>query len=192
MTAKRPESPPLDPHEEKIQRDASAADASAATAATPPKHGTPKPPARVTATWAGEQRFDAGQPDGPTLRLDGSGDSGQSPVDALLSALAACAGIDVVEILAKRKTPAASLRIDMTGERVNTVPRRFSHIRFDVRIAGDGIERVHAERAVELSIDRYCSVRGSLSADIAIEWAVELNGEAGSVRTGAAARASGS
>lgn len=181
MTAKRSESPPLDPHEEKIQREASEADAATRT------ESTAKPPARITATWAGEQRFDAGQPDGPTLRLDGNSDSGQSPVDALLSALAACAGIDVVEILAKRRTPVASMRIEMAGERVNTVPRRFSHVRFDFHIAGKEIERVHAERAVELSIDRYCSVRGSLSPDITIEWALELNGEAGSPRAGAAA-----
>jgi putative redox protein len=41
---------------------------------------------------------------------------------------------------------------------------------------------VHAERAVELAITKYCSVRDSLARDIAIEYEVEVNGEPGAVR----------
>jgi len=64
-----------------------------------------KPPARVEVTWAGERRFDAGRPGGPTARIDGNAETGQTPVDALVSALAACTMVDVVDILAKRRTP---------------------------------------------------------------------------------------
>jgi putative redox protein len=106
--------------------------------------------------------------------LDGTGGSGQSPVDALLSALAACAGIDVVEILAKRRTPVESFEIEMTGERVDTVPRRYKAIMMTFRMRGAGIEREQAERAVDLSLNKYCSVRASLASDIQIEWKLEL------------------
>ena len=139
----------------------------------------PKPPARVRVEWAGEHRFDAGRPDGPTLRLDGSGAAGQSPVDAVLSALAACTGIDVVDILAKRRTPVERLAIDVAGTRVTTIPRRLEHVLLEYHLAGAGIERTHAERAVELAITKYCSVRDSLAPDIEIEWTVVLNGEPG-------------
>ena len=138
-----------------------------------------RPPSRVVVTWAGEQRFDAGRPDGPTLRLDGTGATGQGPVDALLSALAACAAIDTVEILAKRRTPVERLEIEVTGERVDTVPRRLRSVMLQFQVDGTGIERVHAERAIGLSIEKYCSVRDSLARDVAIDWRLVLNGEAG-------------
>ncbi len=140
---------------------------------TPPK----RPPNRVVVRWDGEQRFEAGRPDGPTLLVDGTGKAAQSPVDLVLSGLASCAAIDVVEILAKRRTPVERLEVDVTGARVDTVPRRLRHVMLEFRIDGAGIERVHAERAIGLSIEKNCSVRDSLARDVAIEWALVLNGE---------------
>ena len=134
----------------------------------------PKPPARVRTVWAGEKRFDSGRPGGPTARFDGSGETGQSPVDGVLSALASCVSVDVVEILAKRRTPAASLTVDVVGERVDSTPRRLRSITLEFHITGDGIEREHAERAIDLSITRYCSVRDSLAKDITIDWSLTL------------------
>jgi putative redox protein len=136
-------------------------------------------PARVQVAWAGDRRFDAGRPGGPTLRLDGSGETGQSPVDAVLSALAACTGVDVVDILAKRRTPVESLEIAVTGQRFAGTPGRLTHVTLEYTLSGEGIERGHAERAIELAITKYCSVRDSLSPEIGIEWTLTVNGEAG-------------
>ena len=135
----------------------------------------PKPPARVRTTWAGAQRFDSGRPGGPTARFDGSGETGQSPVDGVLSALASCVSVDVVEILAKRRTPVASLTVDAVGERVTTIPRRLKSVKLEFRITGEGIEREQAERAIDLSLTRYCSVRDSLARDIPVEWSLTLD-----------------
>jgi putative redox protein len=136
-----------------------------------------KPPSRVHATWDGEQRFDAGRPGGPTLHLDGTGKTGQSPVDVLLSALAACTGIDIVEILAKRKTPVERFEAEVIGERADAVPRRILAIQLIYRIDGAGIERDQATRAIDLAVNKYCSVRDSLARDIEITWSMTLNGE---------------
>ena len=65
-----------------------------------------RPPNRVTLNWAGEHRFDAGRPDGPTVRIDASGETGPGPVDALLIALGSCTAVDVVDILATTPAPA--------------------------------------------------------------------------------------
>ena len=145
------------------------------TAPAAPK--TAKPPSRVHVRWAGEQRFDAGRPNAPTARIDGEGKTGQSPPEALLSALASCVSIDVVAILAKRRTPVESLDIDVVGERVDTTPRRFKHITLNFRIAGKGIEKDQALRAIELAATKYCSVRDSLRSDIEVDWTLELNGD---------------
>ena len=135
----------------------------------------PKPPARVRTTWAGGQRFDSGRPGGPTARFDGTAETGQSPVDAVLSALASCVSIDVVEILAKRRTPVAGLTVDVVGKRVTTIPRRLESVTLEFHITGEGIEREQAERAIDLSITKYCSVRDSLARDIPVEWSVRLD-----------------
>ena len=133
-----------------------------------------KPPSRVKVTWAGGERFDTGRPGGPTARIDGTGETGQGPVDALVSALASCAAIDVVEILTKCRTPVQSLSVDVLGERVDGVPRRLSHVTLDFHITGEGIERVRAERAIDLAINKYCSVRDSLAKEIPVAWTLTL------------------
>jgi putative redox protein len=137
--------------------------------------------------WAGGQRFDAGREGGPTARLDGRGETGQSPPEGLLSALASCTAVDVVEILAKRRTPVQSLEIRVVGERVDTTPRRFKHITLNFHIAGTGIELDQAERAVQLAVSKYCSVRDSLAADIQVDWKIDITPTV-TTGTGSAAR----
>jgi len=132
-------------------------------------------PARVRIEWKGERKFDAGKTGRPVIRLDGDGASGPSPIDGLLAALASCVSVDVVDILAKRRTPAKSLEVDVVGERVDSTPRRLSHVTLNFSIAGNGIERPHAERAIDLAVTKYCSVRDSLSPDIPIVWNLALD-----------------
>ena len=142
----------------------------AATAAPMPE----REPNRVHVRWQGGRRFDTGRPCGPVARIDADGVTGQGPVDALLSALAACVSVDVVDILAKRRTPVSTLGVEVVGTRVETIPRRLRHVLLRFRIAGAGIEREHAERAIDLSVTKYCSVRDSLDPKIPIEWELEL------------------
>ncbi|MBA2687285.1 MAG: OsmC family protein [Gemmatimonadaceae bacterium] len=133
-------------------------------------------PVVMNIDWKGEHRFDTARPGGPVARFDGSGVTGQSPVDALLSAVATCSAIDVVDILAKRRTPIETMNVEAVGQRVETIPRRYSHITLKFRITGAGIERDQALRAIELSVTKYCSVRSSLLAEIVVDWELELSG----------------
>ena len=137
-----------------------------------------KPPSRVQVTWAGERRFDAARADGrgPAIRLDGNAETGPSPVDGLVASLAACTAVDVVDILAKRRTPAEALTIEAEGDRYEGTPGRLTAVRLVYRLRGAGIERAHAERAIELAVTKYCSVRDSLDPQIPVEWRLELEG----------------
>jgi putative redox protein len=137
----------------------------------------PAKPSLIHVEWAGAHRFDAGRPNGPTARIDGEGETGQSPPETLLSALATCVSYDVIDILAKQRTPISSLSIDVVGERVDTIPRRYKHITLNFRIGGKGIEKEQARRAIELSADKYCSVRDSLRSDLVVAWTVEILAE---------------
>ena len=131
---------------------------------------------QIIARWDGAHRFDTGRPEGVVARLDGAGAEGQSPMDALLSALAACAGIDVVDILGKRRTPPQQFRVEAAGTRRETPPRRYTHVRLRFVLDGDAIEAVHAERAIALAFETYCSVAASLAPDTVLETTLVLNG----------------
>ena len=100
-------------------------------------------------------------------------------MDALVSALATCIGIDVVDILGKRRTPAERLIVDAHAERRAEHPRRVERVRMDFVMDGAGIEILHAERAVALAIEKYCSVAATLATDVVIETSVVVNGVAG-------------
>ena len=140
---------------------------------------------RVTVNWAGDHRFDAGRASGgPTIRVDADAVTGPGPVDTMLIALGTCTSVDVVDILAKRRTPVESLEIAVVAQRKDAVPARVTHVLLTYRIRGAGVERVHAERAIELAVTKYCSVRDSLDPNIPIEWSVTLNGEKGEARRG--------
>jgi putative redox protein len=125
--------------------------------------------------WKGEQEFESSKPGGPAILIDSHGKSGPGPMEVLMGAMAACAATDVVEILAKRRTPAESLEVETVGTRVETTPRRLEHVLLKFRIKGNGIERIHAERAIDLAVTKYCSVGGSLDPRITVKWELALD-----------------
>jgi putative redox protein len=144
-------------------------------------HAAGKPTITVRASWVGAHRFETGRPGGPIATFDGSATAGQNPVDALVSALATCTGIDVVDILAKRRTPAERLIVDAHAERRAQHPRRVERVRLTFVVDGAGIEIAPTERAVALALDKYCSVAATLAADVVVETSVVVNGAASDV-----------
>jgi putative redox protein len=141
-------------------------------------HGEARPTATtVHATWQGERRYEIGRPGGPAVTIDAAGQAGLGPVDTMLGALAACAAIDVIEYLAKRRTPAARLDVRVDAERRPTAPRRVLQARLEFAIDGEGIDVAHTERAVALSFQSYCSISHSLASDVRLESRLVVNGE---------------
>lgn len=129
----------------------------------------------VVATWTGGHAFKGGRPDCAPIEIDADAVKGPGPIDTLLLALASCTSYDIVEILAKRRTPVESLDIDVVGDRAPQTPAKLTHIVLTYRVRGADIEREQAERAIDLAINKYCSVRESLDPAITIDWVLELN-----------------
>lgn len=98
---------------------------------------------------------------------------GVRPMEALLAALGTCTAFDVVSILAKRRTPAESYRIELEGERAEEHPRRYTRIWVRHLVSGEGITPESLERAVGLSHEKYCSVAATLNAKIEYEAVLE-------------------
>jgi putative redox protein len=92
----------------------------------------------------------------------------------LLLAAAACSGSDVVVILEKMRVKLEAFSIEVEGTRREEDPRRYVAIHLDYRLRGDGLDPAKARRAIDLSLEKYCSVVHSLAADIAITYALSL------------------
>lgn len=131
---------------------------------------------RTEVTWRGERSFDAG-PAGRQHRIDVGAKEGPGPVETLLNAVATCSSADIIDIIGKRNTPVERLVVHVAAERRPQYPRRVQHLSIEFQIDGAGIERTHAERAIQLSFERYCSVAASLAPDIVTEARLTLNGE---------------
>ena len=129
---------------------------------------------RVTLQWQDGLRFIGGAPDGPSTTIDGENTTAPGPMLTVLLAAASCSGSDVVSILQKMRINLRELRIDVTGQRREQEPRRYVALHFDYLICGEGLDQAKVNRAVSLSVEKYCSVIHSLAPDIAITYAVTL------------------
>jgi len=91
-------------------------------------------------------------------------DKGVSPMQSLLMAMGACSAIDIVMILQKQKQEITDFRISIDGEREEgKEPSLWKKIHAHFKLKGT-IEVSKAQRAVELSMDKYCSVAATLKA----------------------------
>ena len=118
--------------------------------------------------WTGGLTFSADSPVGKVV-FDGDSEVGLSPMVTLLLAAGSCAGIDVVMILKKMKVDLASLRIELTGRRNEEPPRRYNKLTLRFLLSGTGLTETNVARAVELSVQKYCSVLQSLDPATPIE-----------------------
>jgi len=132
------------------------------------------PTAEITLRWKNGLVFEGGGTGRPPATVDGDAKLGSSPVETLLVAAAACTGSDVVAILEKQRVKLRSLEVAVKGTRREEHPRRFTAIHFRWSIAGDGADETKARRAIDLSLEKYCSVVASLAPDINVTYDVAI------------------
>ncbi len=87
---------------------------------------------------------------------------GMKPSELLLVALSACSSVDVVEILAKKRTPVCSLEVTATGEQDADPPWTFRKIHLTYRVSGEGLSEKAVAQAIKLSEEKYCSVAATV------------------------------
>ena len=128
----------------------------------------------VTATWRHDMVFDGVGAGGVPIPLDGDNAKGPGPMEALLLALAGCTGSDVFDILRKKRVAMKSFAVRVEGDRREEYPQRYTAVRLTYRIEAPGLTEPAARHAIDLSLEKYCSVKGSLHPDIALTYALEL------------------
>lgn len=131
----------------------------------------------ATLDWKEGLVFGATDPQGHESLIDGNSEVAASPVTLLLQALGACAGADVVSILEKKRVRLRRARIEVSGTRREEYPRRYVEITVTFRLAGEGLTEAHAQRAVELSMEKYCSVSATLDPDLPLRTEIVIEEE---------------
>jgi len=128
---------------------------------------------KTITTWKTGQAFHSTKDD-HSIEVDGNG---FNPKALLLTGLAACAGIDVVEILEKMRVPFASLSIETLTEQTEGTPRVFRDIHLNFIIKTDEGNRPKLVKAIELSLEKYCGVAAMLRKHSAIHYILTLEAE---------------
>lgn len=96
-------------------------------------------------------------------------------MELLLEALGGCMGIDVVMILQKMRQPLDALTVRLRGDRRGQEPKKFEKIAVAFHVRGSGLDREKVGRAVDLSIEKYCSVFHSLDRGIDVTAEISIN-----------------
>ena len=127
-----------------------------------------------------DYHFETKNERGNIVHLDNKSEpnpQGASPMELLLMGIAGCSSIDIVMILRKQKIELMDLQVEVEGFRQDgAIPNVFTGIKLVVKLKGD-FSPEKAKRAVDLSIEKYCSVAKMLEKTAEISYDVYLNEE---------------
>jgi len=130
--------------------------------------------------WLDHMSFVAESGSGHSIVLDGSPehggrDLGIRPMESVLIGLGACSAFDVVLMLKKARQNVADCEVGLEAERSDEIPAVFTKIEMVYRIAGTDLSEKQVNRAVSLSMEKYCSVTKMLEHSVDITHRVEIS-----------------
>ena len=131
---------------------------------------------KTTTTWKGGQTYESVQPNHAKINIDAT--AGFSPKALLLSGLAGCSGVDIVDILEKMRVPFADLQIEADAEQTEDHPRVFKDIHITYTITTGEENRDKIIKAIELSLEKYCGVAAMLKKNSSIHYTLHIQAEA--------------
>jgi putative redox protein len=123
----------------------------------------------IEAVWRGGGTFIGHNATGGTVQMGSLNEqAGVSPMELILVGLAGCTGVDIVDILRKKRQPLEALTVKVRGKKTKDFPKIYTEIEVTYLIWGEGIDPKAIERAIQLSEEKYCSVSAMLRATVAI------------------------
>lgn len=122
---------------------------------------------KVDVTWTQDMSFEA-TVNNHKITLDaaeavGGQDRGPRPKPLLLVSLGGCTGMDVVSMLKKMRVSYDGLNVEVEGDMTEEHPKVYSHITINYIFTGKDLPMDKLEKAVSLSMERYCGVTAMLS-----------------------------
>ncbi|HKZ65949.1 MAG TPA: OsmC family protein [Chitinophagaceae bacterium] len=128
---------------------------------------------KTSTTWKHDQAFESRLEEN-VFNIDGNRKEGPNPKALLLSAIAACSGIDVVDILVKMRVSFSDLTIDVETEQTTEHPRVFKDIWITYKLKTGEENEDKIKKAIDLSLEKYCGVSAMLKKNSPIHYKLEL------------------
>jgi putative redox protein len=119
-------------------------------------------------TLLNNMQFTGTASSGHTLIMDADDESGGHnagfrPMELLLVGFGGCTGMDIISILRKKQQQVSSLEINVKGEKSDTAPKIYKTVHIEYMVKGRVVEKAAVERAIKLSLEKYCSVGATLA-----------------------------
>lgn len=128
----------------------------------------------VRVRWSGKRQFTGWDAAGHGVVMDapaqyGGEGTGPRPLEIFLYGLAACTAMDVVSVLEKKRQQFSGLEMEVAAtQREDEFPKIYTRIELTYVVTGWDVKPEAVARAIELSEDTYCSVRGMLGPQVEI------------------------
>lgn len=122
---------------------------------------------KIDLKFKGDEEFVSTNENGNTATIDMRSPEikqHQTPTELLLSAVGACAAVEIVSMIKKRRKTFVDLKAEISGDRREEHPRGFTNIHLKYLIYSPDLTEEEAARIVDLATTQYCSVAASLSA----------------------------
>jgi putative redox protein len=134
---------------------------------------------KITIDHLEDLHMEAQNEEGGKIRMDGTNEiggleGGFSPMQLLLAGIGGCSAIDIIGILEKQKQPLQDLQVVIDGDRQSVgTYSEFKTIHLNFIFTGD-LEDKKVKRAIDLSLDKYCSVSKALEKGSEISYSYEI------------------
>ena len=122
---------------------------------------------RVSAHWTGEKLNYIGTDSrGNQIEMGGKN---ISPSQMMLLGLAGCMGMDVISILQKKRQVITNIEVQVAGHQPDDYPKPYHTVELAFTVYGDNVDPKAVERAIQLSMEKYCVVGNTLQAKVELK-----------------------
>ncbi len=130
---------------------------------------------RAKLTYTNGLQFVGQAESGHAIVLDsdsgvGGQNSGLRPMELLAIGLGGCSGMDVASILKKKKEKLSGLEINVEGKKAEDHPQKYTDMHIEFIVKGRNLSEEAVKKAIQLSMDKYCSVKATLEGTAAISF----------------------
>ena len=134
---------------------------------------------KAKVTYVNGMQFVGEADSGHAIVMDGTPDvggrnTGLRPTELLLIGIGGCSGMDIVSILKKKKQDVKGVEINVDGRKADSYPQKFTEIQLEFVITGRNISEEAVKRAVQLSMEKYCSVKATLEGSAKINYSYKI------------------
>lgn len=133
----------------------------------------------ATVKWVDGLKFIGESGTGHSIVMDadtefGGKNAGVRPTELLLIGLGGCSGMDIMSVLQKKKQNVLSLESKVTGEKSEEKPQKFVKFNIEYIVTGKDISEEAVKKAVELSMEKYCSVKLTLEGGAKVTYSYKV------------------